>query len=411
MFELIIAIRYLKAKRKQAVISVITVISVIGVAAGVMALVIGLAINNGVHDALERSLLSATDEVSIREQKPGPGIDQWEQIASKLAHLPHVQSAAPGLYEWAALRGTSATGAVIKGITIAPGAPIPPPLEHLKSGTFEGLRPSPGKLPGIIIGSKLAENIGAVVGKPGITILVPDGRITPLGDVEPTLEPVRVVGIFESGFYDVDLTWAYMSLQDTQTVFNLDDVVNDIELTLDDIDKAPAVAAAAKAVIGPKLTALSWEEQNPQMLKSFKLDSIVTIVTIGLIQLVGALNILIALVMMVMEKHRDIAILMSMGTRLQQIRRIFIYEGALIGAAGTVIGLILGYTLSYFADHYRWIQVDAQTYGGLAYVPFESHWIDGLWIAAAAMAVSLLATLYPARNAARIAPVEALRYE
>jgi len=137
----------------------------------------------------------------------------------------------------------------------------------------------------------------------------------------------------------------------------------------------------------------------------------VTIVTIGLIQLVGALNILIALVMMVMEKHRDIAILMSMGTRLQQIRRIFIYEGALIGAAGTVIGLILGYTLSYFADHYRWIQVDAQTYGGLAYVPFESHWIDGLWIAAAAMAVSLLATLYPARNAARIAPVEALRYE
>jgi lipoprotein-releasing system permease protein len=411
MFELTIAIRYLKAKRKQAVISVITVISVIGVAAGVMALVIGLAINNGVHDALERSLLSATDEVSIRERQPGGGIDQWEQIASKLAGLPHVQSAAPGLYEQALLRGTSTAGGVIKGITIAPGAPVPPPLEHLKSGTFEGLRPIPGQLPGIIIGSRLAESIGAVVGRPGIKILVPDGRITPLGDVEPTLEPVRVVGIFESGFYDVDATWAYMSLQDTQTVFSLDDVVNDIELSLDNIDKAPEVAAAAKAVIGPKLTALSWEEQNPQMLKSFKLDSIVTIVTIGLIQLVGALNILIALVMMVMEKHRDIAVLMSMGARVQQIRRIFIYEGALIGAAGTVIGLILGYTLSYFADHYRWIQVDAQTYGGLAYVPFESHWIDGLWIAAAAMAVSLLATLYPARNAARIAPVEALRYE
>jgi lipoprotein-releasing system permease protein len=411
MFELIIAIRYLKAKRKQAVISVITVISVIGVAAGVMALVIGLAINNGVHDALERSLLSATDEVSIRERMPSGGIDQWEQIAAKLASLPHVRSAAPGLYMPAPLKGTSIAGGVIKGITIAPGTPVPPPLEHLKSGTFEGLRPIPGQLPGIIVGSKLAESIGAVVGKPGIKILVFDGRVTPIGDVEPTLEPVRVVGIFESGFYDIDANWAYMSLQDTQSVFTLDDVVNDIELSLDNIDRAPEVAAAAKAVIGPKLTALSWEEQNPGMLKSFKLDSAVTIVTIGLIQLVGALNILIALVMMVMEKHRDIAILMSMGTRLQQIRRIFIYEGALIGAAGTVIGLILGYTLSYFADHYRWIQVDAQTYGGLAYVPFESHWIDGLWIAAAAMAVSLLATLYPARNAARIAPVEALRYE
>jgi lipoprotein-releasing system permease protein len=410
MFELTIALRYLKAKRKQAVISVITVISVIGVAAGVMALVIGLAINNGVHDALEQSLLSATDEVSIQERMPSGGIDQWEQIAAKLARLPHVQSAAPGLYEPALLSGASSEGVVIKGITIAPGAPIPAPLVHLKSGSFEGLRPGAGKLPGIIIGSRLAEKIGAVVGKSGIKVLVPDGRISG-GEVEPTLEPVRVVGTFESGFYDVDATWAFMSLQDTQEVFGLDNVVNDIELTLEDIDKAPEVAAAAKAIVDPKLTALSWEEQNPQMLKSFKLDSIVTIVTIGLIQLVGALNILIALVMMVMEKHRDIAVLMSMGARVPQIRRIFVLEGALIGAAGTIIGLILGYTLCYFADRYRWIQVDAQMYGGLSFVPFESHWIDGLWIAAAAMAVSLLATLYPARSATRIAPVEALRYE
>jgi len=410
MFELTVAIRYLRAKRKQAVISVITVISVIGVAAGVMALVIGMAINNGVHDALERSLLSATDEVSIQERVPSGGIDQWEQVSAKLAHLPHVQSAAPGLYEPALLTGTSSEGVVIKGITIDPGAPIPPSLAHLKSGSFDGLRRRAGELPGMIVGSRLAEKIGAAVGKSGIKILVPDGRVTPIG-VEPSLEPVRVVGIFESGFYDVDANWAFMSLQDTQAVFGLDDVVNDIELTLEDIDKAPSVADAANAVIGPKLTALSWEEQNPQMLKSFKLDSIVTIVTISLIQLVGALNILIALVMMVMEKHRDIAVLISLGARARQIRRIFVLEGALIGTAGTSIGLILGYTLCYFADRYRWIQVDAQMYGGLSYVPFESHWIDGLWIAAAAMAVSLLATLYPARNATRIAPVEALRYE
>jgi lipoprotein-releasing system permease protein len=409
LFELTIAVRYLKAKRKQAVISVITVISVIGVAAGVMALVIALAINSGFRDTLERNLLSATAEVSIQERMPTGGIDQWEQISAKLAHLSHVQSAAPGLYEPALLSGASSEGVVIKGIRIAQGAPIPPSLAHLKSGTFEGLRPGSGKLPGIIVGSKLAETIGAVVGKSGIKVLVPDGRVTPLG-VEPSLVPVRVVGTFESGFYDVDAHWAFMSLKDTQAVFGLDDVVNDIELTLDDIDVAPQVAATADAIIGPQLTALSWEDQNSQLLHAFKMERIVTIVTIGLIQLVGALNILIALIMMVMEKHRDIAILMSMGTRVQQIRRIFMFEGALIGAAGTSIGLILGYTLSYFADRYHWLHLDAQIYG-LSFVPFESHWIDGLWIAAAAMAVSLLATLYPARNATRIAPVEALRYE
>jgi len=409
MFELTIAIRYLKAKRKQAVISVITVISVIGVAAGVMALVIALAINTGFRDTLERNLLSATAEVRIQERVPSGGIDDWETISAKLAHLPHVQSVVAGLYEPGLLTGASSDYVEVKGVSIAPGAPIPASLEHLKSGKFEGLRPGAGKLPGIIVGSKLAETVGAVVGKSGIKVLVPDGKVTPVG-VEPSLEPVRVAGTFESGFFDVDAHWAFMSLHDTQTVFGLDDVVNAIELTLDDIDKAPEVAAAADAIIGPKLTALSWEEQNSQLLHAFKMERIVTIVTIGLIQLVGALNILIALIMMVMEKHRDIAILMSMGARVQQIRRIFMLEGMLIGAAGTSIGLILGYTLSYFADRYRWLHVDAQIYG-LSFVPFESHWIDGVWIAAAAMAVSLLATLYPARNATRIAPVEALRYE
>ncbi|HEY1755321.1 MAG TPA: FtsX-like permease family protein [Bryobacteraceae bacterium] len=409
MFELTIAIRYLKAKRKQTVISIITVISVIGVVAGVMALVIALAINNGFRDTLERNLLSATAEVSIQERVPSGGIDQWEQISSKLAHLPHVLSAAPGLYEPALMTGASSEGVEVKGIRITSGAPIPPSLQHLKTGSFEGLRPVAGKAPGIILGSKLAEQIGAGVGKSGIKVLVPDCRVTPTG-VEPCLQPVRVVGTFESGFFDVDAHWAFMSLGDTQTVFGLDDVVNDIELTLDDIEKAPEVAAAADAIIGPKLTALSWEDMNSPLLHAFKMERIVTIGTIGLIQLVGALNILIALIMIVMEKHRDIAILMSMGTRVQQIRRIFMLEGALIGAAGTSIGLIVGYTLCYFADRYQWVQLDAQIYG-LSYVPFEAHWIDGLWIAATAMAVSLLATLYPARNATRIAPVEALRYE
>jgi lipoprotein-releasing system permease protein len=409
MFELIIAIRYLKAKRKQAVISLITVISVIGVAAGVAALVIALAITNGFRQTLERNIVSATAEVQIQERVPTGGIEEWEQIAAKLQNLPHVQSAAAGLYEAAALSGASSEYAAIKGISIAQGSPIPPTLAHLKSGSILGLRPVAGKPPGIILGSVLAEKISAAVGKSGVRVLVPECRVTPRG-VEPCLEPVRVVGTFESGFYDVDAHWAFMSLKDTQTIFSLDDVVNDIELTIDDIDKAPDVADAADAVIGPKLTALSWEDMNAPLLHAFKMERIMTIAIIGLIQIVGALNILIALIMMVMEKHRDIAILMSMGTRVQQIRRIFMFEGALIGAAGTSIGLIFGYSLSYFADRFQWIRLDAQVYG-LSFVPFESHWIDGLWIAAAAMTISLLATLYPARSATRIAPVEALRYE
>jgi lipoprotein-releasing system permease protein len=186
--------------------------------------------------------------------------------------------------------------------------------------------------------------------------------------------------------------------------------VNSIELMLDDIYQAPQVAAAAEKIIGPKLAATTWGEQNRQLLNALNMERTVTWITIGLIQLVAALNILITLVMMVMEKHRDIAILMSMGTKAAQVRNIFVYEGALIGAAGTAIGLVLGYTLCYFADHYRWVKLDQQVYS-IAYVPFEPRSFDGVWIAAAAMAVSLIATLYPARSATRIAPVESLRYE
>jgi lipoprotein-releasing system permease protein len=201
-----------------------------------------------------------------------------------------------------------------------------------------------------------------------------------------------------------------MSLPQTQKTFSLEDVANSIELQLDDIYRAPAVAAAAGAVIGPNLTASTWQEQNGQLLNALQLERIVVMIVVGLIVIVAALNILITLVMMVMEKHRDIAILMSMGARMQQIRRIFVLEGALIGAVGTAIGLTLGYTLCYFADKYRWLKLPDQVYP-LAYVPFDSRWTDGVWIAAAAMAISLIATIYPARSAARIVPVEALRYE
>jgi lipoprotein-releasing system permease protein len=408
MFELFIARRYLRAKRKQVVISVITAVSIIGVAAGVMALVIALAINNGFRNTLQRNLLGATAHVSILEKEHSEGISGWEQIGEKLSHLPHVKTVSPGLYDSAYLSGpVQGAGVVVKGIDVSPNAPVADTLAHLKAGSLAGLRES-GDLPGIILGSRLADSVGAVVGKQ-VQLVIPSGELTPFGP-RPSFIRLRVAGIFESGFYDLDMTWAFMSLKAAQKAFDLADVVNSIELKLDDIYEAPQVAQEAEQAIGPKLTATTWEDQNRPILNALKMEKVVTVVTIGLIQIVAALNILIALVMMVMEKHRDIAILMSMGARSRQIRKIFILEGALIGAVGTAAGLAVGYAVCFLAERYRWLRLDEQVYS-ISYVPFDPRWVDSLWIAAAAMAVSLVATLYPARSATRIAPVESLRYE
>jgi lipoprotein-releasing system permease protein len=409
-FEFFVASRYLRAKRKQAVISVITVISIAGVAAGVAALVIGIAINNGFRDTLQRSLLGATAHVMVLSKDPVDGISNWRELDPKFSQLPHVISVAPNLYGPVLLAGplggSQAGGAEIKGVPIDRA---PEMLKHLKQGSFEKLKDTSG-LPGMILGSRLAENTGMLYGSV-VNVVSPQGvELTPFGPQIPPATRFRVVGIFESGFSDLDSYWAFTSLTSAQKLLSVGDVVNSIELRLDDIYKAPEVATLADQVAGPKLSATTWMEKYHEILDALNMERMVTAVTIGLIEIVAALNILITLVMMVMEKNREIAVLMSMGATRGQIRKIFVLQGALIGVVGTAIGLALGYSLSILADHYRWLRLNGDVYYS-SYVPFNPQWRDGIWIAAAAILVSLIATLYPAKAATSIAPVEALRYE
>jgi lipoprotein-releasing system permease protein len=404
-FELFVAGRYLRAKRKQAVISVITIISIVGVAAGVMALVIALAINNGFRNTLQSSLLGATAHVQLLAKQPADGIPNWKELDPQLRKIPHVVSASPGLYGVVLFSGPlQATGGVLKGV---PVDTTPDILRHLKQGSFDGVKNTDGT-PGIILGSRLAQSTGMMLNSV-VNVISPQGELTPFGP-HLTRYRFRVVGLFETGFYDIDNGWAFTSLKSSQQVFASGDVVNTIDLRLDDIYKAPEVAREAERIAGSKLSATTWMEQFRQILNALNMEKVVTAVTVGLIELVAALNILITLVMLVMEKNRDIAVLMSMGAKRQQIRRIFVYQGLLIGVVGTVLGLVLGYSLSFLADHYHWLSLDPDVYA-LSYVPFAPRWLDGIWIAAAAIFVSFIATVYPARSATQIAPAESLRYE
>ncbi|MGH9627392.1 MAG: FtsX-like permease family protein [Bryobacteraceae bacterium] len=407
-FEFFVASRYLRAKRKQAVISIITLISVMGVAAGVMALVIALAINNGFRSTLQRNLLGATAHVSLLEKEPGYGIENWRGLLDSIRKVPHVVSATPALYGSVLFSGPiNSAGGILKGIdpeTAERRKDVVPPIIE---GSIEDLNSESG-LPGIILGSELARSTGMMLGSV-INVVSPQGDLTPFGPRIMTYQ-FRVVGIYESGFYELDATWAYTSLKSIQRVLSVGDVVNQIEMKVDDIYLAPQIAESIEAFAGPKLMATHWMEQNKPILNALQMEKAVTVITIGLIVMIAALNILVALIMMVMEKYRDIAILMSMGARRQQIRLIFMLQGVLIGVVGSVIGLIAGYTICYFADKYRWVRLDEAVYS-LSFVPFDPRWTDGLWIAALAIFVSFIATLYPARNATKIAPAEALRYE
>ena len=425
-FELFIAARYLRAKRRQAVIGVITAISVVGVAAGVASLIIALAINNGFRQDLQQRLLGSTPHVSLMRVQ-NDGIRDWRTKLDQLSALLHVAAASPAIYEQVLVsRGARAKGVVLKGVLPEREEKVSALLSNITFGSADALSApaeqmlSPIKqentssetpilaLAPIILGRDLAQDLGATVGSV-VLVTSPQGELTPFGIV-PKYVRFKVVGIFHSGFYDYDTAWAFTRLTDAQRLFGLGDVVSVLEFKLDDLYRASSTGAELEAAAGKGFQATSWMEQNKALFRALRLERIVTFITIGLIVLVAALNILISLIMMVMEKTKDIAVLMSMGARRRQIRRIFIAQGMLIGVIGTLLGLVLGYIASWAGGHYKLVSLSAEVYS-IDYVPFAPRLVDGVIVAFVAIAISLISTIYPSWSAARILPAEALRYE
>ena len=407
-FEIFVALRYLKAKRRQSVISVVTVISIIGVMAGVCALLVALAINNGFREELEKSLLGATANVNLLRSK-NDGIKDYEALTARLAGLPHVAACAPALYgEVLASFHSRAQGVVLKGVDPQREIRVGDLLTRLREGSLGGLSQAFSDADPIILGKELAKSLGARVGDT-ILITSPQGYLTPL-EVVPKFRHFRVVGVFDSGFYDFDATWAFTNLPAAQRLLDLADVASVIEFKIDDIYQAPSVAEQIREAAGKGFETTTWMEQNRSLLSALRLERVVTILTIGLIVVVAALNIFITLAMMVMEKNRDIAVLMSMGAKKRQVWAVFTLHGLLIGAFGTVLGLVLGYGTSWLGGRYKLIPLHADVYA-LASVPFHARPWDGVWITLAALTISFLATLYPSLAAARLDPVEILRYE
>jgi len=418
-FELFIAARYLRARRRQAVVGLITVISVLGVAAGVASLIIALAITNGMRRDLQDRLVGATSHVDLM-RTAGDGIRDWRPLMARLATVPHVQSVAPGLYGQVLIsRGARSGGALIKGIVPADERNVGNLLQSITQGSADDLNPVPSgpwalnpgpspTTPPIVIGNELALTLGASLGD---TLLVtsPQGELTPLGLV-PRYQRFRVTGIFTSGFYQYDSSYAFMRLADSQHLFSEPDLISVLSFRIDDLYKAQQVGHALEQAAGPGFQATNWMEQNRELFRALKLEQVVTFIVLALIVVVAALNILIALTMMVMEKTRDIAVMMSFGVAADQVRRIFLFQGLLISTIGTALGLVLGYATSLAGSHFRFIPLDASVYS-IDYLPFAPHLIDALIVAAVSLGISLLATLYPSSSAARVLPAEALRYE
>ena len=406
-FEWFVARRYLRSPHRPAILRLITLFSVIGVAAGVATLVIALSMNSGFRETLQDRLLGVTAHISLTRPGSG-GISNYQALSEKLQQMAGVRSVTPAIYETLLLSfGGQARGVVTKGIELQREKKSDEALQKLTSGQLDFSTDADG-IDGLIVGKQLSDEWNL---RPGdyVTLTSPQGRLTPFG-LMPRTRRFRVAGVFESGFYDYDENWCFVSLPAAQSLAGAGDIVNVLEFRLTKPELAAQIAPDVEHAAGQGFSAATWMEENKALFRALKLEKLVTAIFIGLITFVAGLNILVVLSMTVTDKARDIAVLLSMGARRDQIRRIFLLQGITIGASGTLLGLVTGYAFAWIAGTYQLIPLDPQVYA-VAYVPFHPNFVDGLWIAVAAMSIAIVATLLPAREAARLLPVEILRFE
>jgi lipoprotein-releasing system permease protein len=406
-FEWFVAKRYLRSPYRPAILRLITVFSVLGVAAGVATLVIALAMNSGFRETLQDRLLGVTAHISLTRPGSG-GIQNYNTLAESLQRIPGVNSVTPAVYETMLLSyGGQARGVVVKGIDVALERKSDEALQKLSAGRMD-FSPDADGIDGLLVGKQLAEEWQA---QPGdyVTLTSPQGRLTPFG-LMPRTRRFRIAGVFDSGFYDYDENWCFVALPAAQSLAGTGDVVNVLEFRLAKPEEAVQVGRTVEQAAGQGFITTTWMEENRALFRALRLEKLVTAIFIGLITFVAGLNILVVLSMTVTDKAKDIAVLLSMGTRREQVRRIFLLLGMVIGATGTLLGLAVGYAFSWIAGTYHLIPLDPQVYA-VAYVPFHPSFFDGLWIALAAMGIAVLATVIPAREAARLLPVEILRFE
>ena len=419
-FEAFIALRYLRAKRKQTMVSVISVISILGIAAGVMALVIALAFSTGFKEDVQGKILGATSAINLLRIDRTP-MPRYEEVLRKVSGVPHVTGSAPAIFNQVFIASASHNqGAALKGINPAWESQVSDFLSHVVEGDPHALDKRyagaesfaenvPPPLDKIIIGKEMSRAMGVRVGDT-LKVLYPMGRLTPMG-MTASEKTFRVAAIFESGLWDIDANWAYVHIDAARRLFSYPErSALVLQFKIDDLENAEAIAENIRARAGDGFITTTWIELNKPLFSALKLEKLVLFLTIGLIIFVASLNIVTTLIMMVLEKQRDIAILTAMGATEKTIQRVFMLQGLIIGLIGTVIGDVLGIGISWILDTYKLLKLEAEIYS-IPYVPFHVRGWDAVLISVTALVISYLATIYPARSAAKLDPVEALRYE
>ena len=405
-FELQIALRYLLAKRRQVFISVISLVSTVGVTVGVMALVIALALMTGLQRELQDRILGSSAHIFV--WKPS-GIEDYRAEVERLRAVPGVIGAAPAVQGKAMIASSTGEGFIqVKGIDPALEGSVTDITRALTDGSLDQLTPATeDDFPGIVIGKDLAGSIGALPGDT-VTLITPNGSLSPMG-VMPRQRRFKVVGTFRLGLYEVDNGTGFVSLESGMLIAGTDRV-DHIELKVADIYAAPALADRIDVEFGSEYVTQDWADMNKQLYSALLLEKIGMGIGIGLIVMVAALNIVASLILLVMEKTRDIAILKTMGASARSITVIFLLQGTIIGVVGTFVGATAGAVIARVLDRYRLITIPSDVYQ-VSYLPFTLLPWDLFFVVVAAILVCFLATLYPSRQAARLDPAQALRYE